>query len=579
LSLFEPLESRLCLSAESGLRADFYNSAGEVFSNSTIAVQTTPSQTETVPNVSFSASDLPAATEIRFSGQIIAPESGSFCFHVITADAVRLWVNNQEIIDNWTPSSSSVNNAGIPIALAANASYDIRLDISETGAAASSIKLRWILPDATRQIVPASQLYPFSQPYSITTGGLYVGSWESTDNTVTALCVATAQPVTIEDSTIRASGLLIANTVPNVQLSVINNTGEGLNPNIAGALKGDFLYVQSVANLLVENNTIIGVGGYGIHVYTFTGSGDQTIKILSNTIRNSDGRFSNGDGGYEDSGVMTHSIALQNIYGVPGMQIAWNQIINAPYVSYVNDVINLFEVSGTPSSPMEVDNNFIRGLYSLDVSGAYDSGSGITTDGSDDPAVASAFINIYDNQVINTGSAGIGVPAGHNIQVFGNTLLSTGYIAGGVPVFASGTGVYINDLANAGPTEFYDNAAYDNVSGWIDPPDTQQNGGPTAQQRDYEFDNTEGATLSDNADWPTPITSAAKAQQFALWQSMLEESGMTIGVVPDSQSTYSAPPAAVANPAPSVDAAAAVDSLDGITSLLLFPPNSDLLAA
>jgi len=567
--LLEPLEGRLCLSGETGLRGDYYHSASEVFSNSTIAVATTPSQSETDPTIAFNSANIPPASEIRWSGQIIAPQNGSYVFHVVTGAAVRLWINGQQIINNWN-SSAFANNVSTPITWTAGASYDIRLDVNEFGAGFTGVKLHWLLPDGTRQIVPASQLYPFSQPISLTSGGLYVGSWESTNNAVCTIGVSTSQPVTIEDSTIRGSGLLIQNTVPDTQISVINNVGDGLNPNIAGALKGDFLYVEDADNLLVENNTIIGVGGYGIHVYGFKGSGDQTIKILDNNIHNSDGRFSDGDGGYESSGVMTHSIALQNIYGVAGMQIAWNQIINAPGVSYVNDVVNLFEVSGTASSPMQVDNNYIRGLYSLNVAGTYDSGSGITTDGSDDPSVASAFINIFDNQVVSTGSAGIGVPAGHNINVYDNTLLSTGYVQGGVPVFASGTGVYVNDLADAGPGEFYDNAAYDNVSGWMEPPHTQQNGGNDSQQRDYEFANTDGATLDNNADWPGAIDNAAKAQVLAQWDAKLQQNAFVAGVMPVGQSAYSAQPEAVANPAQSQHTAVTGDGpLASIAALLL----------
>jgi len=528
----EKLEDRLCFSGETGLRGDYYNSANEVFSNSSVAVQTTPSQTETDPTIDFAWGSGAPATEIRWSGQVIAPQSGSYVFHVTTGAGVRLWVNGQEIINNWNSQLSAQDNAGTAITLTAGASYDIRLDVNENGAGSQGVEVDWSLPDGTRQVIPNSQLYPFSKPISIISGGLYVGSWESTNQSVPAVGDHTTQPVTVEDSTVRASGNLIQDTIPNTQLSVINNTGYGLNPNIAGALKGDFLYEQNASNLDVEHNTIIAVGGYGIDVYGFTGTGSQTIKVLYNSIQNSDGRYSDGNGGYEDSGIMTHSIAFQNIYGVAGIQIGWNQIVNAPGVSYVNDVVNLFEVSGTQASPVDVHDNYIRGLYALNIAGVWDSGSGITTDGSNDPSVESAFIDIDNNQIVSTGSAGIGDPAGHDIQIYNNRLISTGYIKGGIPVFASGTGVYIDDLDGGDSSDFYNNAAYDNVSGWIDPPDSQQNGGDASQQRDYELPSADTALTTNNADWPGPINGAAKAAEFALWQTKLQQNGLTVGAGP-----------------------------------------------
>ena len=49
----EPLENRLYLSGETGLRADFYNAASSVFSANTLAVTTTPVVTQTDSTVDF----------------------------------------------------------------------------------------------------------------------------------------------------------------------------------------------------------------------------------------------------------------------------------------------------------------------------------------------------------------------------------------------------------------------------------------------------------------------------------------------------------------------------------------------
>src|SRR5271155_3351956 len=115
----ERLEDRLCLSGETGLRGDFYNSATEVFSNSNLAVQTTPVVSQTDATVDFTSANITPTNEIRWSGQVIAPATGSYVFHVTTGAAVRLWVNNTRIINNWTAQSTAQDNASTPITLTA----------------------------------------------------------------------------------------------------------------------------------------------------------------------------------------------------------------------------------------------------------------------------------------------------------------------------------------------------------------------------------------------------------------------------------------------------------------------------
>jgi hypothetical protein len=229
----------------------------------------------------------------------------------------------QEIINDWTPQSQG-NDVGIPITLAANTLYNIRLDFYQPSASNNnSVSLQWTPPGGTQQVIPQSNLYPFSQATAITSGGIYVGSWESTDPSVVTIEDSTAQPVTIADSIIRGSGILISDTLAGVQLSVQNSAAYGLNPEEAGVQKGSFIYLMSPASVDVEHNSIIGVGGLGIKVYGFIGTGSQTIKIDYNDITDSDGRFSNGDGGYEDDGIMAHTIQIANVNNLAGIDIGW----------------------------------------------------------------------------------------------------------------------------------------------------------------------------------------------------------------------------------------------------------------
>lgn len=536
--MFETFENRILFSGETGLRADYFNAPTDLFNASSAAVAALPTVTRTDPTVNFNwgtsapvAGVSNAGFEVRWSGQVLSQAAGNYVFTIATSAAVRLWVNGKEIINDWMTHKQG-NVVSIPINLAANTFYNIRLDFYQRAAVSNdSISLQWKTPGGKRQVIPNANLYPFSQAMAITSGGIYVGSWESTNPSVVTIEDSTMQPVTIADSIIRGSGTLISDTLAGVQLTVVNSAGYGLNPEEAGVQKGSFLYLMSPASVDIEHNTIIGVGGLGIKVYGFVGTGNETIKIDYNDITDSDGRFSNGDGGYEDAGIMTHSIQIANVYNLAGIDIGWNYIVNDPGVSYVNDVVSLFDTSGTAASPVNVHDNYIQGIYSLDPSSIWDSGSGISTDG--DPVLSKepAYIDIHNNTVVSTGSAGIGVPDGHNILVYDNTLVCSGYVSDGTEFFASGTGIYINDLNGGNRSIFYDNGAYDNVVGWIQPPYSQQNGSDQARASDYSLPDADPALTYGNVDLSGVIDTATETAAPAAWVAVLDKNNFTVGAV------------------------------------------------
>ena len=83
--------------------------------------------------------------------------SETYTFYTLSDDGVRLWVNNQLIIDNWTDHPPT-ENAGI-IALEAGQLYDIKMDMYENGGGAVA-QLSWSSPSVAREIIPSAQLYP-----------------------------------------------------------------------------------------------------------------------------------------------------------------------------------------------------------------------------------------------------------------------------------------------------------------------------------------------------------------------------------------------------------------------------------
>jgi hypothetical protein len=93
----------------------------------------------------------------RWTGQIEALYSQTYTFFLTHNDGARLWVNGQQIINNWTNRTTAVTSSGT-ITLAGGARYDIRLDyFDNTGVA--EVRLEWQSTSQAREVIPASQLY------------------------------------------------------------------------------------------------------------------------------------------------------------------------------------------------------------------------------------------------------------------------------------------------------------------------------------------------------------------------------------------------------------------------------------
>jgi hypothetical protein len=153
----EPLEAR-DVPAGDGLTAVYYDNADF----------TGPSLTRIDPGVNFDwgvgspAGELKADTfSARWTGQVEAPASGTFTFYTVSDDGVRLWVNGQLLVDNWTRHRATENSG--TITLAAGQRYDIRMDYFEqTGRAVA--RLLWSGPGVAKQVIPVAALYSVRPP-------------------------------------------------------------------------------------------------------------------------------------------------------------------------------------------------------------------------------------------------------------------------------------------------------------------------------------------------------------------------------------------------------------------------------
>jgi len=95
---------------------------------------------------------------VRWSGAVIPRYSETYRFITRTDDGVRLWVNRQLIIDNWTAHSSTVD-VSQPITLQADKEYPIKIEFYENGGQAVA-ELYWESSSQASQIIPPEYLSP-----------------------------------------------------------------------------------------------------------------------------------------------------------------------------------------------------------------------------------------------------------------------------------------------------------------------------------------------------------------------------------------------------------------------------------
>jgi subtilisin family serine protease len=99
----------------------------------------------------------PDTFSVRWTGQIEPLYSETYTFHTQSDARVRLWVNGQLLVDNWTDHTLTENSGNIT--LNAGQKYDIKLEYAENISNAA-VKLLWSSASQPKEIVPQNLLYP-----------------------------------------------------------------------------------------------------------------------------------------------------------------------------------------------------------------------------------------------------------------------------------------------------------------------------------------------------------------------------------------------------------------------------------
>ncbi|MFK8112482.1 MAG: carbohydrate-binding domain-containing protein [Rubripirellula sp.] len=92
---------------------------------------------------------------VRWTGQVRPEFSETYTFRTLSDDGVRLWVDDQLIIDQWNDHAATYHTG--TITLEADQLYDIRLEYFENGGNAV-IGLEWSSASQTLEVVPQDRL-------------------------------------------------------------------------------------------------------------------------------------------------------------------------------------------------------------------------------------------------------------------------------------------------------------------------------------------------------------------------------------------------------------------------------------
>ena len=146
-----------------GLTGQYYTNSSTTYSSTANfnAANLKMTRVDTNINYTWGTTALPFANNgyycVRWTGQVQPQYSETYSFVVNSDDGLKLWVNDQLIIDNWIAKSAS-DSIGT-ITLQGGLRYNIKLEYMQvTGSA--SVKLYWYSPSQSKVLIPMERLYP-----------------------------------------------------------------------------------------------------------------------------------------------------------------------------------------------------------------------------------------------------------------------------------------------------------------------------------------------------------------------------------------------------------------------------------
>jgi endoglucanase len=192
------------------------------------------------------ASDVPSdGFSVRWTGEVEARSTETYTFYITHDDGARVWVNNVQVINNWTDHAAAEDSGTIQ--LTKGEKYPIVVEFYENSGDATC-QLSWSSNTIAKQIIPQTQLY-------------------NTVTTVTPSPSQTAQPTPTATATQSPSVTATPEVTPTTSATkdcavsyVQNDWGSG-----------------ATVSITIKNNGVTAIDGWKL---AFSFNGDQKITNM-----------------------------------------------------------------------------------------------------------------------------------------------------------------------------------------------------------------------------------------------------------------------------------------------------------
>lgn len=244
-----------------GLTGQYYTNANAIYTNAANFTNLRATQTDTNIDFVWNSTNPPPTGSpnyfcVRWTGQVQPQYSETYFFVANTDDGVKLWVNDQLLIDNWTAKSASDLTGSIN--LKAGVRYNIRMEYFQL-TSSSVAHLSWYSASQAKQIIPMNRLYPSSAPAP-----------SSLINPLTAVAFLN-QPFSFTVAGANTPTSLTASPLP-----------PGLNFNPANGLLNGTPTVAGEFQLMLTSSNAVGAGASILYLTVIDTGSSVVREVWSN---------------------------------------------------------------------------------------------------------------------------------------------------------------------------------------------------------------------------------------------------------------------------------------------------------
>lgn len=263
-----------------GLRGLYYNN--RFFSGNPVVDRTDST-------VNFNWSGSPASGigsdnfTVRWVGRIEAPVTGTYIISTETDDGVRIWVNGNQISNNWNDQGPTVTN-GAAINLVAGSQTRIVMEYYENSGGATA-RLRWSYPGQGTAVIPQSRIYPALGIFGDVPNGSFESNVSQTPNNwqtwANSTATESADYTETSNPRIGSNNLRHAYGAGAYQVYTYQT--------VTGLTNGTYLVRCWSRSSGGQNNTTLGVsnnGGAGAEINLTAASSTYIERTLSVSVTN-----------------------------------------------------------------------------------------------------------------------------------------------------------------------------------------------------------------------------------------------------------------------------------------------------